>query len=186
MPEFESIDISLVEERPIPTIRFLVLENYVEPIKREIRSLSKEEEIAKFVSTETWPAEIKKNPDGWFEFLLTIDWTSVIKAIGLVSGLIRIGSFLHKLFKFLKRRRNRKEVKKLKMNCTASIALAIKHLRGIRARIKQNEIKLIYLSKVLAYHCIAIFASPITDPKQLHVITVHIDGNVSSYNLVAL
>ena len=186
MTEFENIDVSFAKERPEPTIKFLVLENYFDQIKDQIISLSVEEKIDKFISIEIRRAEIERNPDGWLDFILTIDWTTVISVIGAVSGLITIGTFSYKVFKFLRRRRAKKQIKKLKLNCTESVALAINHLRSIGTRMRSNQIKLVYLSEMLAYYCLAIFASPVTNPKELHVIATHIDGKVSSYNLVTL
>lgn len=186
LSEFEKIDITLATEKPRPEIRFLVLERYFSEVRNEIVSLSKETEIEDFISIETHPAEIKRNPDEWFEFLLTIDWIAMISIIGLVSSMINIGTFVYKTLNFLRKRRARKEVKKLKMNCTTSVALAINHLRSIGAQMRQNETKLVYLSGTLAYYCIAIFASPIKNPKELHVITTHIDRGISGYNLIGL
>ena len=186
LSEFEKIDISLALERPRPQIRFLVLEQYVSEVKEQIISLSSELKIDDFTSIETRPAEIRGNPDGWFDFLVTVDWMGVISVFGVVSSMITIGTFVHRIFKFLKKRRARKEARKLKMNCTTSITLAINHLRSIGARIRNNQIRLVYLSHILAYYCVAIFSSPITDPKELHVITTGINGKVSSYSLVAL
>lgn len=186
MTEFEIIDVSLAMERPKPTIKFLVLENYVSQIKEQITSLSEEEKIDKFISIEIRRAEIERNPDGWFDFILMIDWATVISVMGVVSGLITIGTFSHKVFKFLRRRKAKKQIKKLKMNCTESVNLAINHLRSIGAQMRPNQIKLVYLSRMLAYYCLAIFASPIRNPKELHVIATHIDGKISSYSLVTL
>ena len=186
LSEFEKIDISVAVERPKPQIRFLVLERFVSEARDKIISLSREEEIDNFISIQTRPSEVQRNPDEWFEFLVTVDWMSVFSIIGVVSSILKIGEFVYKVFKFLKKRRGRKEVKKLKMNCTTSISLAIRHLKSIGAQMMANQIKLVYLSNMLAYYCIAIFASPTVNPKELHVITTHIDGDVSSCNFVAL
>lgn len=186
MTVFENIDISLAKDRPKPTIKFLVLENYVNLVKEQIASLSEQTKIDKFISIEIRRAEIKSNPVGWLDFELVIDCTAITSAMGVISGTITIGTFLYKAFKFLRRHRAKKQIKKLKLNCTASVALAINHLKSIGAQMRPNQVKLIYLSRILAYYCVAIFASPIKNPKELHVITTHIDGNVSNYNLVSL
>ena len=186
LSELKEVNIVLATERLKPEIRLLVLERYLGEVRNEIVSLSEETEIKDFISIETHPAEIKGNPGEWLEFLLTIDWITMISVIGLVSSMINIGTFVYKTFDFLRRRRARKEVKKLKMNCTTSVALAINHLRSIGAQMRQNETKLVYLSGTLAYYCVAIFASPISNPEELHVITTHIDSGVSGYTLIAL
>ena len=184
MSEFEKIDVSLAIEGPRPEIHFLALEERVSEIKDKIMSLSKETEIDEFISIETRYTEIQRNPNGWIEFLLTIDWTAAMRVIGGVSGLITIGTFLYKVFKFLRERYAKRQIKKLGMKCSTSIPLAITHLRNIGARMRQ--IRLVYLSRILAYYCVAIFASPATNPKELHVIVTHIDGKTSSYNLITL
>jgi len=186
LSELDEIDISLAIERPRPEIRFLVLEQYVSEVKQRILSLSYELEIGKFTSIETRPAETRGNPDGWVEFLVSVDWMGVISIMKVVSSIITIGTFVYKVFRFLRKRRVRKEARKLKMNCTASISIAINHLRNVGAQIKPLRIKLVYLSKLLAYHCVAIFTSPIKNPKELHVIVASIDGDISGYNLVTL
>lgn len=186
LTEFREIDLSLATEKPMPEIRLLVLEEYVSGVKNEIISLSMETEISEFVSIVTRPVEGQANPDVWYDFFVTVDWVAVFSAVGVVASVIQIGTFIHKAFKFLRRRRRRGKIKKLKMNCTASVNLALNHLRNIGASIRNSQIRLVYLSNVLAYYCIAIFSSPIASPKELHVITAHIDGRISSYNLVAL
>ena len=186
MTEFENIDILLAKDRPKPTIKFLVLEDYVNSVKEQITSLSEQTKIHRFIAIEIRRAEIEKNPDVWLDFALVIDCTALASAMGVVSATITIGTFLYKTFKFLRRFRAKKQIKKLKMNCTASVALAIDHLRSVGAQVRPNQIKLVYLSGMLAYYCLAIFASPIRNPKELHVIATHIDGKISSYNLVAL
>lgn len=186
MSELERIDISLATERPSPEIRFLILEQHVSKIQEEITFLSTELEISKFVSFGISPKEIRRNPNGWFEFLLTIDWTSMISIMGAVSSSITLGSFLYKTLNYLRKRYRRKEVRRLRINCTTSVAVSINHLKSIGARISQNQIKLIYLSKLLAYYCIAIFAGPIINPQEIHVVTTHIDGEISNYSYVKL
>jgi len=186
LSEFENVDISLALERPPPKVQFLVLERFLNEVKNEIISFAKQTEISDFVSIETTPAEVRKNPDVWFEFLLTVDWKALFSVMGAVSSIINIGTFLCKTFSFLRKKRTRKQIRKMKMDCTASVTLAVDYLKGIGAPMRTNQIKLVYLSKMLAYYCIAIFASPISNPTQLLVITTHIDGKVSNFASIAL
>lgn len=186
MSEFEDVDISLALERPPPKVQFLILGRFLNEVKNEIISLAKQTEISDFISIETTPAEVRKNPDVWFEFLLSVDWKALFSIMGTVASTINIGTFMYKVFNFLRRRRARKQIKKLRMDCAASVALAVNHLRSSGARMKANQIKLVYLSKMLAYYCLAVFASPISNPRQLFVITTHIDGQISNFASVAL
>lgn len=186
LSELKEIDISFATEKPRPEIRFLVLEQHVSKVQEKLVSLSKEVEISEFVSIEISPEEISSNPDGWFELLLTVDWMTVFSVMGAVSSIITIGTFLYRALNYLRKRYGRKEVRGLRINCTSSIAIAVNYLKSIGARITRNQIRLVYMSELLAYYCVVVFASPPTNPRELHIITTHIDGKVSSYSSVGL
>jgi len=64
LTEFENIDILLSRDRPKPTIKFLVLENYVDLVKEQITSLSEQTKIDEFISIEIRQSEIESNPNG--------------------------------------------------------------------------------------------------------------------------
>lgn len=68
MTEFENIDILLAKDMPKPTVRFWVLEDYVNRVRKQIMSLSKQTEIDQFIAIEIRQAEIESNPDSWFDF----------------------------------------------------------------------------------------------------------------------
>lgn len=180
MSESENLDISLVFERPLPKIHFLVLEKYQNEVMNEMTSLAQETKMREFISIKTSPSDKWKNPEQWIDFLLSIDWRRVFSIMGAVSSTIEVGTFLEKVLNSLRRRRVKGQIRRLRGDCTASVALAVQHLRKIYGGLP-NQMKLVYLSEKLVFHCVAIFVSPFSNPKQLLVITTHIDGRLSDF-----